>query len=68
MPKYKFDGKEWSVLTLKTWITPVEGDDMKAISLQLRNQSTVKLFNHNLFRLYLYDAVFYLLNGLDWIL
>ncbi len=39
---------------------------MKAISLQLRNQSTVKLFNQNL--LYLYDPVFYLLNGPDWIL
>ncbi len=38
-----------SVLTLKTWITPVEGDDTKAISLQNWNQSTVKLFNQNVF-------------------
>ncbi len=38
-PIYKFDGKE-SVLTLKTGITPVEaGDDIKAISLQLRIES-----------------------------
>ncbi len=43
------------------WFFCKGGDDTKAISLQLRNQSTVKLFNQNLFRLYLYDAVFYLL-------
>ncbi len=38
-----------SVLTLKTGITSAEGDGMKAISLQFQNQSTVKLFNQNLF-------------------
>ncbi len=37
-------------------------DERKALSLQLRNQSTVKLFNQNIF---IYDPVFYLLNGPD---
>ncbi len=64
MPKYKFDGKEWRVFQNVNYTCC--GDDLKAISLQLRNQSTVKLFNQNLFRLYLYDPVFYLLNGPDW--
>ncbi len=47
MPKYKFDGKEWRVFQNVNYTCC--GDDMKAISLQLRHQSTVKLFNQNLF-------------------
>ncbi len=47
MPKYKFDGKEWRVFQIVNYTCC--GDDMKAISLQLRNQSTAKLFNQNLF-------------------
>ncbi len=47
MPKYKFDGKEWRVFQNVNYTCC--GDDMKAVSLQLRHQSTVKLFNQSLF-------------------
>ncbi len=60
MPKYKFDGKEWSELHLlreMTWRLYHCNSEIRAQLNYL-----IKIY------LYLYDPVFYLLNGPDWIL